>query len=79
MGEKPDGLMGPMAILGISDKGETNRRNISNIACGNDFVECKLSSYMPQLSYWRPKSLRHPQAAELAHGPTNSSSTRMPR
>jgi hypothetical protein len=79
MGEKPDGLMGPMAVLGISDKRETNRGNIGKIACGNDCVEYKLSSYMPQLSYWRPKPLRHPQAAELAHGPTNSSSTRMPR
>jgi hypothetical protein len=79
MSERPDGLMGPMAILGISDKGETNKRNISEIACGNDCVEYKLSSCVPQLPRWRPKSLRHPQTAKLAHDPTNSSSTRMPR
>jgi hypothetical protein len=51
MGEKPDGLMGPMAILGISDKRETNRRNIRKIVCGNDCVEYKVSSCMPQLPH----------------------------
>ena len=48
MGEKPDGLMGPMAI---SDKRETNRRNIRKIVCGNDCVEYKVSSCMPQLPH----------------------------
>jgi hypothetical protein len=49
MGEKLDGLMGSMTILRISEKRETNRRNISKIACGNDCVEYNLSSCMPQL------------------------------
>jgi hypothetical protein len=39
----------------------------------------KLSSRMPQLPRWRPGSVPLPQAGELAHSPTNSSSTRMPR
>jgi hypothetical protein len=34
---------------------------------------------MSQPPRWHPRSLPLPQAAELAHGPTNSSSIRMPR
>jgi hypothetical protein len=45
MGGKPDGLMGPVAILRISEKRETNRRNTSKIACGNGCVEHTLSPW----------------------------------
>jgi hypothetical protein len=73
------GLMGLMAILGSLDRMETKGANIRKIVCGNDCVEYKLSSRMPQLPRWRPRSLPLLQAVEFAHDPTNSSSTRVPR